>query len=258
MLFFPQLRSGAIAQLPLQKTIALKTLLNSLPDGSVISAADVSFIERQYDLSLSGLTLTEANAVMSLFQSAEGRLNTFAFADPASNLLCWSTDLTQPCWNKDPQLAVTSAEDAFGAGTGATLSNGGQTSQSVTQAVNAPPELTYTFSAYLRADAAATVDLTISGGASVTAVIGNAWRRWSVASSGGGGSGVTFTLTIPAGQTVQVCGPQAEAQPCAGAYKAATSRGGAYPNSRFDQDTLEITADGTGNYSCTVRVLART
>ncbi len=256
MLYFPRLRTGAIAQLPFQKTVALRTLLNSLPDGSTISAADSSFIERTYDLSLSGLTLDEVNAMNTLFQSAEGKLNSFSFVDPAANLLCWSSDLTQACWNRDPQLVVTPAADAFGGSTGAILSNGGQTSQCLSQSVNAPSALTYTFSAYLRCDTNATAELSI-GGFSLTAVIGSAWRRWSVPSSGGNSSGIPFTLSIPAGQSVQACGLQAEAQPCAGAYKATTSRGGAYPTSRFDQDTLAVAADGTGNYSCKVRVLAR-
>jgi hypothetical protein len=258
VLYFPQLSTGSVSQLPLQKTVAFRTLLNALPDGSAIRAGDSAFVQRTYNLSFSGLTLAEANALSALFQSAEGELNTFSFVDPFSNLLCWSTDLTQPCWVKDPGLVVAAGADAFGGTTGAQLSNDGQVNQSVSQVINAPLQFTYAFSCYMRSDATATAELSISGGGCLTATTGEGWQRYYVASSAASNASLTFALTVPAGQTLQVCGLQAEAQPCAGPYKATASVGGAYPNSRFDQDTLTITTDSTGTYSCKVRVLGRT
>jgi hypothetical protein len=68
---------------------------------------------------------------------------------------------------------------------------------------------------------------------------------------------VAFGLSISPGATVQVCGLQAEAQPGAGVYKSTTATGGVFPNSRFDQDSMDITATEAGLFACNVRIVTQ-
>jgi hypothetical protein len=137
VLFFPQLRSGAVAQLPLQRSENYRTLRNALADGSVIQMSDASFARVVWTLKFSDLTVDEAQALQSLFRSADGRLNTFTFVDPSANLLCWSEDLTQPVWSVDPQLALSGVQDAFGGAAGTQITNGAAAVQSVSQTTKA-------------------------------------------------------------------------------------------------------------------------
>ena len=257
MLVFPQLRSGALAELPLQRTESYRTLWNVLPDGSSVLMADSGFAKVAWDLKYRGLSGNEAQALQSLFESAGGRLNTFTFVDPTANLLLWSTDLTEAVWSKDPELALTAVSDAFEGGTGAQIANQGAAAQSILQTTDAPPSLQYCLSAYLRSESPAPVSLAIGGNVVATVVTGSVWQRYAVTSNGGTAQQVAFGLTIPTGMTVQVCGLQAEAQPAAGAYKSTTDRAGVYPNSRFDQDSLEVVASEAGVFACSVRIVSQ-
>jgi len=256
VLVFPQLRSGALAELPLQKIESYRSVRNTLPDGSSVVMADSGFANIVWNLKFSGLSSNEAQALQNLFESAAGRLNTFTFVDPSANLLLWSTNLMQAAWNKDPELALTAVADAFEGGTGVQIANQGAAPQSILQTTNAPSSLLYCMSAYLRSESLAPVGLVIGGNVAKTVVTDNIWRRYAVASSGGAQQ-VTFGLTIPAGTTVQVCGLQAEGQPAAGSYKSTTDRAGVYPNSRFDQDAMNMTASEAGVFACNLRIVSR-
>ncbi|MGA3023972.1 MAG: hypothetical protein ABSF98_04305 [Bryobacteraceae bacterium] len=257
MLIFPQLRSGAVAQLPLQRSEDYRTLRNVLSDGSIIQMSDVGFARVGWTLKFTDLAADEAQALQSLFQSAEGRLNTFSFVDPSANLLCWSEDLTRPSWSTDPQLALSGVQDAFGGASGTQITNGAAVAQSISQTTNAPAALQYCFSAYLRSDGPTQVTFEIGGAAVVTASVSGTWQRWEAVSTGGTGQQAVFGLSIPAGLTVQVCGLQTEAQPAAGVYKSTTDTGGVFPNSRFDQDSMDITATEAGFFACNVRIVSQ-
>jgi hypothetical protein len=257
LLVFPQLRSGALVQLPLQRTENYRTLRNTLPDGSSVQMADDGFANVAWDLKFSGLSANEAQALQSLFESAAGRLNTFTFVDPSANLLLWSTDLTQAAWNKDPELALTTVTDAFGGGTGTQIANQGAAAQSILQTTNAPPSLQYCLSGYLQSESPVPVSFVIGGNVAATVIAGSAWQRWAAVSGGGTAQQVVFGLAIPAGMTVQVCGMQAEAQPAAGAYKSTTDIAGVYPNSRFDQDSMNMVTSEAGVFACSLRVFSQ-
>jgi hypothetical protein len=254
---FPQLRSGAVAQLPLQRSETYRTLRNLLSDGRDVRMTDGGFATVGWTLKFSDLTADEAQALQSLFQSAGGRLATFTFVDPSANLLCWSDDLTNACWSKDPQLALSQVPDAFGGSVGTQIANSAAAAQTVSQSTNAPATLTYCFSMYLRSDTPAQVALTIGEVVVVTASLSGAWRRWQAAAVGGAGQQVVFGLSIPPGATVQVCGLQAEAQPAAGVYKSTTGIGGVFQNSRFDQDSMDVSATEAGFFACNVRIISR-
>jgi len=257
VLIFPQLRSGAVAQLPIQRSENYRTRRNALADGSVIQMTDAGFANAGWTLKFSALTADEAQALQSLFQSAQGRLNTFTFLDPSANLLCWSDDLTQTAWSVDPQLTLGVVQDAFGGSAGWQMVNGAAAAQSISQTTNAPATLEYCFSAYLRSDMPAQVTFEIGGNAAVTALVSGTWQRWEAAATGGTGPQVVFGLSIPPDTTVQVCGIQAEAQPAAGVYKSSMATSGVFPNSRFDQDSMDVTATEAGLFACNVRIVSQ-
>jgi len=257
MLIFPQLQSGAIAQLPLQRSENYRTLVNALSDGSVIRMPDGGFNNVRWSLRYRGLTADEVGRLQSLFVSAEGSLHAFTFVDPTANLLLWSDELSPPVWNRDPQLVLTPVQDAFGGTAGMRIANGAATAQSISQTTNAPVGLQYCFSGYLRSDTPAQAMFELGGATILTAKLSGTWRRWEAVGIGGTGEQVTFGLSIPAAATIEVCGLQAEAQPCAGTYKSSTATGGVFVDSRFDQDSLEVTATDEGLFACTVEVLSR-
>lgn len=257
-LIFPQLQSGAVAQLPLARLESYRTLRNALSDGSVIQISDTGFEQAGWTLKYSELTADEVQALQSLFQSAEGRLNTFTFVDPSANLLSWSGQLTQAVWTVDPQLTLTSVGDAFGGTAGTQTANGSAAAQSISQTTNAPGALQYCFSAYLRTDmSAAEVTFEIGGAAVLTVSVSGTWQRWQAVATGGTGTQLVFGLAIAPGVTVQVCGLQVEAQPAAGVYKSTTATSGVFTSSRFDQDSMNVTATDAGLFTCSVRIVSQ-
>ena len=258
VLIFPQLQSGAVAQLPLPRTENYRSLRNALSDGSAIQMSDASFAKTGWALKFTALTANEVQALQNLFQSAAGRLNTFTFVDPTANLLCWSEDLTQPVWNIDPQLVVMPVADAFGSMAGMQLANGSAAAQGISQTTNAPSMLEYCLSAYIRSDMpGAQVTFEIGRPPSLTVTASPSWQRWQAVSTGGAGPQVTFGISIAPGATVQVCGLQAEAQPAAGAYKSTTATSGVFQKSRFDQDSMNVTATEAGLFACSLRIVSQ-
>jgi hypothetical protein len=257
-LIFPQLQSGAVAQLPLARLESYRTLRNALSDGSVIQISDTGFEEVGWTLKYSELNADEVQALQSLFQSAAGRLNTFTFVDPSANLLSWSDDLTQAVWTADPELALTSVGDAFGGTAGTQIANGSAAVQSISQTTNAPGALQYCFSAYLRTDmSAAEVTFEIGGTAVLTAAVTGTWQRRQAVATGGTGTQVVFGLALAPGVTVQVCGLQVEAQPAVGVYKSTTATSSVFTSSRFDQDSMNVTATDAGLFGCSVRIVSQ-
>ena len=253
---FPQLPSGAIAQLPMERFERYRTLKNVLSDGSDVRMSDVGAASVGWNLQYLDLTAAEAQALQSLFLSSKGRLHTFTFVDPTANLLCWSDELTQPLWNKDSQLALTQTSAPFGAMAATQIANGAAAAQSIWQTTSAPAGLQYCFSAYLRSDAPVQVTFEISGAAVLAAMLTTMWQRWEATASGGTVDDRSFGLSISPGSTIQVCGLQAEAQPSAGVYKSTNNPSGVFPNSRFDQDSLDVTATEAGLFACSVRVVS--
>ena len=65
-LFFPQLSTGALAQYPITRTKSMHTVVNDMEDGSRISYFDPDGSTLIWDLSYTGLTQGEVNAMQSL------------------------------------------------------------------------------------------------------------------------------------------------------------------------------------------------
>src|SRR5260370_28472279 len=90
VIYFPQLSTGCIAQLPLQKSLEYRTVTNALPSGKVLRATDSSARRVRWSLNFRGLTDAEWKQLLGLFAQVVSRLRNSVFLDPASNLLQWS------------------------------------------------------------------------------------------------------------------------------------------------------------------------
>ena len=261
MNYFPQLSTGALVQLPFAVRRSTRTIFNEAADGSLDVLADAKVARTTWLLHYEGLSDAEATALADLFRVVQGRRQTFVFLDPCSNLLQWSEDLAASAWLCDPMVAVSTAGNAAWLGGGVfSLTNVGQTWQGISQVVPAPGDLHYAFSFYARAAAAVEFKTERRNGAaeSTSFRTREAWQRFcSAGKIAGGGDEIRFSLSMPAGASMEVCGLQVEAQPAASAYKPTYSEGGVYSAARFADDSLSITTNGPNNHSTNIRVTTR-
>ncbi len=261
MLYYPQLSTGAVAQFPVRRETSMRTVANQLSSGFTIRMADTGAQKAGWQLRYSDLTSSERASIESLFEAAEGQLNTFTFLDPTDNLLMWSEDWTQMVWTADPLLQVSGGvQDPLGGSAAMQLTNTGQTTQQIIQSTGAASSFTYCFSLYVRSGVPATIQLvvTVTGQTLLRAVTtGSAWTR--VTTSGSlsvQGDGIGFGVQLPAGVQVDAFGAQVEAQPGAGLYKKTLDRGGVYASTRFSSDILAFTATAPNQNSCQIDLIS--
>jgi len=259
MLYFPQLATGATAQYPLVKRRVFRTVSNPLADGRALTLADFAAGRVVWELTYRGLADVERAALESLFEQAEGRLKTFTFVDPVANLFQWSERLSEPVWDKDPMLVLTEGQpDPEGTFRATRVANSASTAQEIVQMLVAPGWYHYCFSLYVRSDTPgelALVRATADSQAQEKVVTTPTWRRvWLSSRPVTTADRVRFGLRLNGGVSADVWGLQVEAQVYPSAYKATAAQGGVYPTARFDSDTLSMTADGPGQYSCRIYV----
>ncbi len=262
MLYFPQLSSGALAQYPLRRSQRKRTIWNDCVDGSNFRLADVAATTVEWRLSYSGLTQDEWQALVTLFQQTEGRLQTFAFFDPADNLLRYSGTLDNADWVKDPLLQLTSGiSDPLSMNTAWHLSNAGLAAQALSQTVEIPGAYVCCFSAYARSSSPFQLTMTRTGSdGSISTVqnIGASWQRVHLSGSiAGAAANSAFSLSLPPGAALDLFGVQVEAQPQASDYKETFATDGVYPATRFAEDSLATTAVAINNYSVNISLTSR-
>jgi hypothetical protein len=211
----------------------------------------------EWDLTFESLTDDEARQLGKFFSEMRGNLGAFGFLDPLGNLLRWSEDLSDPIWEKDALLDVTSGHpDVFGSDSGHVLFNSTQLPRGVQQTVNAPNEYGYCFSAWVRSATGGRVSLTI-GNHRVERTVNPFWTRVFNSRSGEAtGESVTFQLEIEANGSVEVCGLQAEPQLAPSPYRRNGPAGGTYPDARFRDAVLTISAKGPDRNSCRFTVVS--
>jgi len=261
MLYYPQLTSGSVCQYPVLCSTSTRTICNVLSSGETIRMSDVAAATVRWQLHYKGLSDSECASINQLFAATEGRLNTFTFLDPTDNLLMWSEDWTQSVWVTDPLLEISIGLSDPEGGTGAVqLTNTGQAVQQAAQQVAAASWFQYCFSIYLRSDSPCMIQLLLScaGQQIVNPVaVGSAWARFIVSGSLSSAQDGAFNVgvALPPGVRVEVFGPQLEAQQAPGAYKRNTNQSGIYPETRFDDDSLSITAEAVNQSSCVVKLV---
>jgi hypothetical protein len=259
MLYYPQLATGASAQFPIERQVARRTITNDFADGMRLKLDDPAAAGMFWTLRYEGLTDAERTAIEDLFGSAEGRLQTFMFLDPSSNLLRWSEDLEKPVWNADGMLQVTSqVPDGVGSERASRLTNTGQVFQGIQQKIDAPGWYRYCFSVTARASAAcmARMILTNADGTAVSEyAVGPSWTRYACSGAiEGEAEDITCRFETAAGAAVEVFGFQLEAQPNSSAYRVTGTQSGVYPKTRFFEDEILFVANGIDDHAAIVRL----
>jgi len=262
MLYFPQLSTGAVGQYPIQKRWLSRTVVNEAWGGTRLKLADPDSVAVEWTLEFQTLSGIERDVLEQLFEGVEGRLGNFTFLDPTDNLLCWSEKLDEAVWERNLLVTITPAvEDPDGGSSASRVSNSGIGALAIQQTVNAPGWFHYGFTVQARSDQNQQLTLVRSSGAQTQSAvfsIGAEWRR--ILLSGkftGSDESVTFGIELAPGGSVELFGVQVEAQPGASGYKKTFSKCGVYPQARFLDDSLALTADGPDQYSCRIRIHAR-
>jgi hypothetical protein len=255
MLVYPQLSSGALTQYPTRKRRHVRTIVNSVADGTQVKLADAGAESVEWQLQYRGLSDAEMEALLLFHAAAEGTLHSFTFVDPTANLLSASGNLAGDNWDCGPLLSAVRGVADPGNGTNAwRLVNPGASGQQISQSVTGPGTYVYCFSVFARAESESIVTLHI--GSNVAAfTCGPNWRRLFCAGPGGAGAeSLSFAIGIEAGAVVEVYGPQAEAQARPSKYKASIE-GGCYPGSRFRDDSVFFTSTGVNCHNATVNII---
>jgi hypothetical protein len=255
MLIYPQLTTGALCQYPAIKRRRARTVVNKAADGSRIAYADAAGETMEWQLAYIGLTDEEVAALQAFHAETEGSLNGFTFVDPTANLLAWSEELSNAAWAAGPLLTRSAGVANPLGGTAAwDIHNGGAGPQSLTQTLNAPAGYRYCFSVYVRSAESAAISLLV-GANRVTQQAGPLWKRMALARSGDAAAdSILFGIELPAGASVQVFGPQVEAQGSASKYQTSTT-GGVFENARFRDDAFRFTTTGFNRHSAKVNIL---
>jgi len=252
---YPQLVTGATSQFPIVKKRRPRTIVSTAADRSSIKLADPAGETVGWRLQYANLCDAELAALQQFFTDMEGSLTTFTFLDPSANLLAWSEVLTNAVWEAEPFLALSgNVTDPLGGSHAWRLENSGQAAQSLAQTLNVPTSYTYCFSVYAWSSEAVTMQLQL-GSTLARFALGAEWKRVRMTGTGGAtGTAVEFSIHLPAGATICVFGPQAEAQPSPSAYKNATT-GGVYESARFRDDVFALTSTDVNHHSATVNIL---
>lgn len=262
-LYFPQLSTGCIGQYPITRRSGRRTVVNVLADESEIRMPDAGAAAVRWQLSYTNLTRDEISALQSLFESTSGRWQSFTFLDPTDNLLNFSEDVSQPCWESDPLLAMNAASiDPFGGAGAWRMTNTAQSTQAMRQWVPVPGWYQYCFTVYLRADKTSPVELYSEDGSEeliTSAMADTSWKRiqhsFRMTSTA---ERLACGIRLAAGQSVFAFGCQLEAQLGSGGYKKTRDQAGIYDGARFDQDDLQAAATGANQYACTVQIVSNT
>lgn len=262
MLYFPQLSTGALTQLPFIKSRFSGTISNLSADGRILKVPDFGSSEIGWELRHNGMTDAELEDLAAFFELAEGRLNTFTFLDPSANLLFWSEYPAANVWTKGPMLRFSSTNDPLGTSRAVTITNTGGADQALEQVIAAPGWFQYCFSFHARSSVRADVRVFRSSGGQVqveSALVENTWTRVMVSGNFDvTDETVSFGIRLTPGQSVDVFGLQVEAQPNPSPYRRSTSRSGVYPNARFAEDSLRISSDHLNQHNAAIRIVAVT
>lgn len=254
---FPQIGNGAVAQYPARRVRKWRAIANEMDGGDLIQLADSAAGEIDWRLSFQELTVTESAALTALFTATQGGFGSFLFVDPFANLLAWSEDLTRPDWQTGLLQISGGTADPLGTQRASTVRNTAAGAVSLQQTIGVPGDYVCSFSVWMRAALATPVTLARDA-RSASCVVGPAWKRFSVSGAGNAGAAQsTLAVTVPAGQSIDVWGLQAEAQPAPSTYKQSGTALGIYAETRFADDELTMVSTGVGLSSCDVRLVSR-
>ncbi len=163
MSFYPQIGSGVVAQFPFKRTRQWRAITNQLESGELITLPDAAGGQVGWSLRYEDITATEAQAIRGLFISSEGQFGSFTFIDPMANLLGWSEDFTRAGWQLGELILTARVADPFGTQRASAIANGSPGTLQLSQTLGISGDYVACFSAYVRADSAASVTMQRDG-----------------------------------------------------------------------------------------------
>ncbi len=264
MLLYPQLATGALVQYPIRKRRSERTILNISEDGWAIALSDPYASEVRWDLAYEGLTDQEVANVTSFFELCEGPLQPFLFLDPTENLFAYSEDYSQPAWQLNSLITVTTGiDDPLGTTRASRLVNTSAGTLEITQTVPIPGSVTCAFSVYLRAVSGGTgFQMTGTDGSTVNAqqvAPNTGWTRFSLTTGFASSTSTEcdFSVSMPSGTTLDVFAMQLDPQPAPGTYVSSTSETGVYPNCRFNSNQITVVGTGPNQSSIQLSIISK-
>jgi hypothetical protein len=261
VLVFPQLRTGAVALYPVTRQSVLRTVVNTLSDGSTVIYSDPDAAQTMWEIQAKGLTAAEWNSIEALFDAVAGQWQTFTLLDPAGNLFADSELLSGGAWINGALIGLTTGiGDPLGTTRATQVVNAGIAAEAVTQALAVPGNYHYCLSTWAKTVGGSSVTLIAStAGASVatTFPLTTGWQLISIPVNLGQSTvSVTFGAQLAAGATVDLFGMQVEAQLAPSAYKMTGTNGGVYASARFASDHLTVRAQSTDVFDATIRIVS--
>jgi hypothetical protein len=257
MLVFPQLLTGSTAQYPITKQLSRRTVQSSMEDQTIVALPDQGSNFVRWQIAFHDLADQEATSLNAFFVTTQGSLRPFLFLDPTANLLLWSEDVTQSVWNQSGMGVESAVADPLGSSRASRVNNNTSSTQLLVQSSLIPGFVQTCFSVYLRASTPTTAALVRTAGAhsqSTAASVTSIWQRFYL--SGKFSELVDpscFGIRIPAGTSLELFGPQVDAQPLPSPYVLnAGNIGNVYPAARFDMKQLDVTATGPNRNACVV------
>jgi hypothetical protein len=260
MLVFPQLTTGAVALYPMTRQSVLRTVVNTLGDGSTVVYSDPDAAQTMWEIQAKGLTAAEWFSIEALFEAVAGQWQTFTLLDPAGNLFADSELLSAGAWTNGALISLTAGiGDPLGTTRATRVVNAGVAVEAVGQALAVPGNYQYSLSTWAKTMGGSSVTLAASTtGASVsnTFALTTNWQRIAVrVNLAQSTTSVTFEAQLAAGASVDLFGMQVEAQPAPSDYKMTGTNGGVYAGARFASDGLTVRAQSTDVYDTTIRIV---
>jgi hypothetical protein len=257
MNWFPQIGAGAMAQFPLHRKRQWRAITNVMESGELISLPDANGGQIEWRLSYRELTDVEVANLTTLFALSGGEAGSFGFIDPFANLLGWSEDLSQPGWQMGLLTATGGLSDPVGTNRAWNLQNANGAEQMLSQSVGVPGAYRICFSVYVRSDSAGTVGM-LRDATRINVPVGPQWKRILISGMGvSGATGSTFSLAVPAGNSVRVFGLQVEAQPWPSPYRPTGAAAGILEETRFSGGELAVTNTAPELSACQINLLSR-
>ncbi len=254
MMYYPIQATGAAAQFPIVRTRRWKTLETRTQGGHMSRGLQPEARRVHWQLDYQDLSDMEAAALTNLFEQAKGGLESFLFVDPLANLIRRSETVGQAPWTIGGGVSV--APGAAESPAVFQVTNSGQGLGTLGQSLVLPPGQSFCMSCWILGGVGQVVGLRVGGRASQTPTTG-AWQMlWLTAASEDTGATQCGVELTPGG-LINLHSMQLEQQPTPSAYRAGGAGGGVYPETRFEQESLEVVASGPNRNGVRVKLVSR-
>jgi hypothetical protein len=254
MMYYPIQTTGTAAQFPMVRTRRWKTLETRTQGGHVSRGLQPEARRVHWQLDYQDLSDIEAAALTDLFEQTKGGLESFLFVDPLANLICRSEAVGEAPWAVGGGVSV--APGAAETPAVFQITNSGQGAGTLGQSLLLPPGQEFCLSCWLQGSAGQTVGLRIGGHLRQVLTTGSWQRVWLAAASEAAGA-TQCAVELMAGGVVNLRSVQLEQQPTPSAYRAGGAVGGVYPETRFEQESLEMVASGPNRNEVKVKLVSR-